>query len=243
LAWTQAPDRTATLAEEQRRGVAEPFKGVTTNGAVIPNLYKIRSTGVTTRPVRQAAQAFLTGLTDEQRKKTLFPLDDSEWRKWDNRPRVPRQGVGFNEMSERQRELAFDLFRAGLSARGLQKTEDIMKLNETLAEMRKDWETFGHWLYWVTVMGTPSDTEPWGWQLDGHHLIVNYFVLGDQVVMTPTFLGSEPVRADAGAFKGTVVLQEEQNKGLNFFTALRREQQIKATIAGEKSNANSIAGA
>jgi len=243
LAWTQAPDRTATLAEEQRRGVAEPFKGVTTNGAVIPNLYKIRSTGVTTRPVRQAAQAFLTGLTDEQRKKTVFQLDDSEWRKWDNRPRVPRQGVGFNEMSERQRELAFDLFRAGLSAKGLQTTEDIMKLNETLAEMRKDWETFGHWLYWVTVMGTPSDTEPWGWQLDGHHLIVNYFVLGDQVVMTPTFLGSEPVRADAGAIKGTVVLQEEQNKGLNLFTALTREQQIKATIAGEKSNANSIAGA
>ncbi len=34
-------------------------------------------------------------------------------------------------------------------------------------------------------MGQPSDTEPWGWQLDGHHVIINYFVLGDQVVMTP----------------------------------------------------------
>jgi hypothetical protein len=41
-------------------------------------------------------------------------------------------------------------------------------------------------------MGTPSATEPWGWQLDGHHAIVNYFVLGDQVVMTPHFFGSEP---------------------------------------------------
>lgn len=43
-------------------------------------------------------------------------------------------------------------------------------------------------------MGTPSDTEPWGWQLDGHHLVINGFVPGDQVVMTPT-LGSEPVKA------------------------------------------------
>jgi len=24
-----------------------------------------------------------------------------------------------------------------------------------------------------------------GFQLDGHHLIINYFVLGDQVVMVP----------------------------------------------------------
>ena len=46
-------------------------------------------------------------------------------------------------------------------------------------------------------MGTPSETEPWGWQLDGHHLVINYFVLGDQVVMTPAFMGSEPVSADA----------------------------------------------
>ena len=73
-------------------------------------------------------------------------------------------------------------------------------------------------------MGKPSDTEPWGWQLDGHHLIVNYFVLGDQVVMTPTFMGSEPVRAESGKFTGTVVMQDEQNKGLNLINALGEEQ-------------------
>jgi hypothetical protein len=33
-------------------------------------------------------------------------------------------------------------------------------------------------------MGRPSASEPWGWQLDGHHAIISYFVLGDQVVMT-----------------------------------------------------------
>jgi hypothetical protein len=243
LAWAQAPDRTAQLGEEQRKGVAAPFVGVTTNGKITPGLFGIRSTGVSTRPVRLAAEALLAGLTEDQRKKTMFPLDDVEWRMWDNRPRVPRQGVGFNEMSDKQREFAFDLMRAGLSVKGLRKTEDIMKLNETLAEIRKDWQTFGHWLYWITIMGTPSDTEPWGWQLDGHHLIINYFVLGDQVVMTPTFLGSEPVRADAGQFKGTEVLQEEQNKGLNFFNSLSKEQQAKTVIQGDKRGDNTLAGA
>jgi hypothetical protein len=136
-------------------------------------------------------------------------------------------------VSEEQRVLATQLFAASLSAKGLRKTQDIMKLNETLGELTKN-PSFNQWRYWLTVMGTPSDTEPWGWQLDGHHLVINYFVLSDQVVMTPTFMGSEPVRADQGKFKGTVVLQDEQDKGLSLFTALDSGQRAKATIRGEK---------
>jgi hypothetical protein len=41
-----------------------------------------------------------------------------------------------------------------------------------------DFDRCGEWRYHVTVMGQPSATEPWGWQLDGHHAIINYFVLG-----------------------------------------------------------------
>jgi len=242
VALAQAPDRARALQQEQDRGVAEAFKGVTTDSNLTPDLFEIRSTGVSTRPVVTAAEAFLDGLTESQLDKTTFPLEGDEWRRWDNRPRVPRQGVGFDEMSEQQRALAFDLLGAGLSARGLEKVDNIMKLNETLAEMRNDWETFGHWLYWITVMGEPSDTEPWGWQLDGHHLIINYFVLGDQVVMTPTFLASEPVRADSGQFAGTEVLQEEQNMGLDLLLALDSGQQARATI-GEKSGNLGYAGA
>ena len=53
----------------------------------------------------------------------------------------------------------------------------------------------GEWLYYIQIYGKPSVTEPWGWKLEGHHAIINYFVLGDQVVMTPLFIGSEPVKA------------------------------------------------
>ena len=88
------------------------------------------------------------------------------------------------------------MMRAGLSAKGFEKSRDVMRLNGYLAELVKNFEEYGEFLYHLTVMGTPSDTEPWGWQLDGHHLIINYFVLGDQVVMTPTFMGSEPVIGD-----------------------------------------------
>ena len=214
----------------------KPFKGITTNGELVKGLFPVRSTGVSTEPVRVAAEKFLAALTEEQRRKTLFPVDDLEWRKWMNVSFYVREGVGFNDMSEAQREAAFGLMRASLSAKGMKLSRDTMKLNHTLGELNNDnFNEYGEWLYWITVMGTPSATEPWGWQLDGHHLIVNYFVLGDQVVMTPSFFGSEPVRATAGKYRGTVIMQEEQDAGLAFMKSLTPEQRTAATLRTSKT--------
>ena len=221
-------------------GLADPFKGVTANGQVESGLFAIRSTGVSTAPVRNAAEAFLAGLAQAQRDKTLFAVDDPEWRKWMNQSFYIRQGVSFLELSPGQRDKAFGLLRASLSARGLKQTRDIMRLNETLAELTgNNFEEYGEWQYHLTVMGRPSATEPWGWQLDGHHAIINYFVLGDQVVMTPFFAGSEPVVATSGKYKGTSVLQEEQNRGLALITALTEGQRQKAILRSAKTG-NSI---
>ena len=153
--------------------IDEPFVGIVTSEGVQSDLFSIKSTGVSTAPVREAADAFLACLDDDQRKRTVFPVDDSEWRQWDNRHRSPRQGVGFDEMSEAQRKLAFEMIGQSLSAKGLKKTKDIMKLNGTLAELANNFNEYGEWLYWVTIMGKPSKTEPWGWQLDGHHLVTS----------------------------------------------------------------------
>ena len=189
--------------EAETQGLADAFKGVTTSGSVVSGLFPIRSTGVSTEPVRKAADAFLTSLSADLRAKTVFPVDDPEWRKWMNQHFYLRQGVSFKEMSETQREAAFGPMRASLSAKGLKLTRDIMRLNDTLGELNNNnFEDYGEWLYWITVMGSPSAKEPWGWQLDGHHAIINYFVLGDQVVMTPFFVGSEPVIAHSGKYKG-----------------------------------------
>jgi hypothetical protein len=227
-------------ADAERKGLAEPFKGISAGGAVEPGLFKIRSTGVSTEPVRKAAVSFLEALSTQQRARTMFPLDDPEWRKWMNQHFYIRQGVSFKEMNERQREAAFGLLQASLSARGLKLTRDIMRLNETLAEMSNDFESLGEWLYHFTVMGKPSSTEPWGWQLDGHHAIINYFVMRDQVVMTPLFVGSEPVIATSGKYKGTAVLQQEQNDGLAMLLALNDEQRGKAVLNSSKPGNNNL---
>jgi hypothetical protein len=233
-------DRTARFPAMSRaaeeRGLAEAFKGITANGELVKDLFPVRSTGVSTEPVRVAAEKFLAALSAEQRRKTLFPVDDVEWRKWMNVSFYVREGVGFNDMSEAQREAAFGLMRASLSAQGMKLSRDTMKLNHTLGELNNDnFTEYGEWLYWITVMGTPSATEPWGWQLDGHHLIVNYFVLGVQVVLTPSFFGSEPVRATAGKYRGTVIMQAEQDAGLAFMKSLTPEQRTAATLRTSKT--------
>ena len=236
--------RTRQSADADKRGLAEPFKGVTATGAIEPGLFAVRSSGVSTAPVQKAAAAFLQGLTAEQRSKTKFSVDDDEWQKWMNQHFYVRQGVSFQEMNDAQREAAFGMLRTSLSAKGLKLTRDVMKLNHTLGELNNnDFEQYGEWLYHLTVMGEPSPTEPWGWQLDGHHMIVNYFVLGDQVVMTPFFTGSEPVTAKAGKFAGTTILQEEQAAGLAMINALDDAQRKKAIIEAAKTGNNNLAEA
>jgi Protein of unknown function (DUF3500) len=227
--------------EAEAKGLAEPFTGITATGKVEPGLFAVRSTGVSTEPVRAAAVTFLAGLSPEQQKASAFPLEDPEWRKWMNQHFYRRQGVSFEEMSGAQRESALALLRASLSAKGLTLTRDIMKLNETLGELNgNDFVQYGEWKYHVTVMGEPSATEPWGWQLDGHHAIINYFVLGDQVVMTPFFAGSEPVTAHAGKYKGVSILQDEQAKGLAFVNGLDAGQRAKAILRATKTGNDNL---
>ena len=238
----------SVFAQRPRRGgdsslANNPFRGIVAGGKLEKGLFPIQSTGVSTAATKQAAEAFLACLTDEQRARTKFPVDDLEWRKWDNRHFYKRQGIGFDEMTEEQRKLAFGLMQTSLSAKGLKLSKDIMKLNGTLAELCDNFEEYGEWLYWITIMGEPSSDKPWGWQVDGHHLIINYFVLGDQVVMSPVFVGSEPVHATSGKFKGTIVLQDEQNKGLELLKLLNAEQQAEAILNKTKTGNDCLAQA
>ncbi|MDH3222189.1 MAG: DUF3500 domain-containing protein [Gemmatimonadota bacterium] len=240
----EAQQRRANLVERSARaeaeGLADEFLGITTNGEAMDGLFSIRSTGVSTAPVVEAADRFLTSLSTEQRDRTTHPVDDDEWRKWMNQHFYVRSGAGFDEMTESQRDAAFALLGAALSAEGLKLSRDIMRLNHTLGELTDNFEEYGEWLYWITVMGEPSGTEPWGWQIDGHHLVINYFVLGDQVVMSPVFLGSEPVHALEGKYAGTRILQAQQDQGLAMLRALTQGQRDTAVLSSEKEGNNNL---
>jgi hypothetical protein len=114
--------------------------------------------------------------------------------------------------------------------RGFDTARNVMKLNEVLGEITGNWEFFGEWLYFLSLFGTPSMDEPWGWQLDGHHLNLNYFVLKDQIVMTPAFWGAEPAIADRGPYAGLREFDAEQRNGLELIRALSLPQQEQAIL-------------
>ncbi len=240
VAW---PSRWEILSEQlESSAMAEPFVGITNNGAIEPHLFEIRQTGVSTAPMADAARSFLASLTDTQRMSVQFPVDDPEWRKWMNPHFYIRQGVAFLDMDDSQRAAAFEMMQAGLSVKGFTLARDIMKLNTTLAELNdNDFEEYGEWRYWITIMGEPSYDQPWGWQLDGHHLIINYFVLGDQVVMTPLFVGSEPVIATLGKYQGVAILQDEQRLGLEVMRSLTDVQVAEAVLESQKTENNNLA--
>ena len=82
--------------------------------------------------------AFLAALTARAAGEDALRVDDGEWRKWNNVHRYTRQGVSFKEMTEAQQARAFALLRASLSASGLEKSRNMMRLNDTLAELVKN---------------------------------------------------------------------------------------------------------
>ena len=210
---------------------SEPFVGITTDGMPASGLYDLHPTGVSTRPILDAANQLLAALAPEQRAAVSYETMSESWRTWSNiSPFLVRHGLRLGNLTETQRELALGLPRATLSAAGYQTARDVMRLNHAIVELTNGWDELGEWMYWVSLFGTPSEREPWGWQIDGHHLIVNCFVLGDQIVATPMFLGSEPVVAETGIYQGTSVLQPEQNEALLLINALRPEQRSQAIL-------------
>jgi Protein of unknown function (DUF3500) len=216
---------------ECRAELSVPVRGITNNGKVVPGLFGVHRGSVDTAPIRDAASAFLQALDPAVRAKTMFPLDATERRDWFNvHMNFFRHGAMLEDLPMAQRELGLDMLRATLSARGFTQVRNIMRLNEVLAQSSGSADEFGEWPYFITVFGTPSADEPWGWQFDGHHIAVNCFVLGDEVVLTPTFMGSEPCKVTSGPFAGIEVFAPEQQVGIDLIRSLDAKQHDTAVL-------------
>ena len=227
------------------RALGQPFQGVTTSDGIIQGLFPVKSTGQQTTLIREAAERFLATMSTADLSRVHFAISDPEWRDWSNVDVgiFPRRGISLEEMNEEQKESAWKLLAVALSAEGLEQTQNIMKTEQTLFEINGEPIRYGTEKYYITMMGIPSADNPWGFQLDGHHLVINYFVLGDQVVMTPAFWGGEPVYADAGMYLGNHILQEEQNTGLRLMQSLDSGQRQRATIEASKVRNDQVAAA
>ena len=224
-------DSFSKMMQENEKKLAEPFVGITEDGKPETELFTAQMTGVSTSPIRSAAKKFLDSLNPDDRPGLVHQINSIRWRKWSNTHRYPRDGKNLGQLSSEQRQLAMELLKSSLSARGLHQSQEIMQLNEHLGDLADNEKEFSSDLYWMNIFGVPSATDPWGWQLDGHHLNINYFVLGDQVVVTPSFFGSEPASWQSGSKKGKRVFDREEDLASQLMNMLTEEQRKKVVLS------------
>jgi hypothetical protein len=182
----------------------------------------------------EAAENFLASLTADQKEKAVFRLDDEKRRTFWHYTPIDRDGLTLNEMERHQQQLAQRLAATGLSRAGYVTASTIMGLETTL-DYLENWGS--HWQrdsrrYYVRIFNTPSETEPWGWSFEGHHISLNYTIVGGKIVSpTPTFFGANPAEAPLGGVSTLRPLQGIEDLAREFVHLLNPEQRSGAVVA------------
>jgi hypothetical protein len=209
-----------------------PFTGLTADGHVQPGLFSLRPEDAPTPAMVGAAKDLLRILSPAQRQATCLPVDSQMWRHWQNTELyVEHHGLRLDEVGTPERAAVLAVLRASLSGKGYDIARGVMRLNRFLGDLVGGAEVLGEWAYIFCLFGAPSESEPWGWQLFGHHLCLNCFVIGRQMVLTPCFFGAEPNYADTGPFVGTRLFEDEERSGLALMRSLSPKQQHRAVVA------------
>ena len=175
--------------------------------------------------------SFRTSLSNELLAAASFPLGHKESYSWTNTPPSMggnRGGIRFGRLSADQLTRFYEVLDAFLSDDGYTKVSLITKDVEThLSKIRP-----GFWDpndYHIALFGNPETDGSWGFQLDGHHLALNFLVHGDEVSIVPAFIGSEPA-----TINGTEVLKDERGNAFTLMSSLNASQKEKAIQTGRR---------
>lgn len=211
------------------------FHGITTDGHCLPGLFALGDTQAPVDTAMDAALA-LTALLDEtQRARLCHAADARVWHAWMN-PEVymMRFGLRMEEVEPRVRDAMLGLLRASLSERGFQRVRELMWVNQFLGELVNAPRVLNDNSYNLNLFGTPSRTEPWGWNFYGHHVCLNCRFVGGQMVMTPVFMGAEPNGIDVGPLAGLTIFAREELLALELMRALPPNLQAQAQLFKQK---------
>jgi hypothetical protein len=88
---------------------------------------------------------------------------------------------------------------------------------------------FGKDNYYISLLGTPSETNPWMLQFGGHHLAVNLTISGARGILTPTLTGAQPAQFTLDG-KTVRPLGQESDKAVALLNALDENQRKQAVL-------------
>jgi hypothetical protein len=186
-----------------------------------------------TSRIVSAANTFLSALDEQQRQSALFAFGDEKQRaRWSNLPVsfVARAGVSLKELNLKQRSAALALVSSALSRKGFDKVQQIMEGDEVNKTKEGNNPIFGKDLYYLSILGKPSETDPWMLQFGGHHLALNVTIAGEHGVLTPTLTGAQPALYTTNG-KTVRPLGQESDKALALLNALDDTQRKQAILS------------
>lgn len=89
---------------------------------------------------------------------------------------------------------------------------------------------FGKDLYYISILGTPSEKDPWMLQYGGHHLALNITIASEQGILTPTLTGAQPAIYTLNG-KTVRPLAGESDKAFALLNALDDGQKTQAILS------------
>ena len=174
---------------------------------------------------------FRAALSSELLAEASFPLGHKESYSWTNLPPgrdEDRGGIRFGELSINQLTRFYEVLNVFLSDDGYTKVSLITKDTEKpLSDISPNFWASNP--YHIALFGNPETDGSWGFQLDGHHLALNFLVHGDAVSIVPALIGTAPAIID-----GTVVLEDERGKAFALLNSLEENQKKKAIQKGRR---------
>jgi hypothetical protein len=89
---------------------------------------------------------------------------------------------------------------------------------------------FGKDLYYISILGKPSEKDPWTLQFGGHHLALNITIAGERGILTPTLTGAQPALFTSNG-KTVRPLGQESDKALALLNALDDNEKKQAILS------------
>lgn len=219
----------------------EPFKGITADGMKVEGLFSLAPSGAPVAAAAQAAQRWLASLPTDVRVSMRFPVDSDLWRHWQNTPLILRNPqVELLELSQAQRELALEVVRASLSSTGYARVREVMANNLFMGELIDMTDVLNDWAFTLSIFGEPSTEGAWGWQLFGHHLALSCLFLGEQMVLSPIFMGLEPDHDHGG--RGRRMFEPHEMQALDLMRSLTDRERERAVLYASMLTADQPAG-
>jgi uncharacterized protein DUF3500 len=192
------------------------------------------------RDMSRAATAWLADLDGEQRVLAWWGAPggdhEDERRRWYYTP-TDHGGLTFGCQFVWQQRRAMQLVASGLSPEGYALVSTIIGMENILDQVEDFTSEFDTRRgrdpsrYYLRVFGDPEGQRPWGWRFGGHHVSLNFLIVGGRVrSTTPRFFGLDPAVTTLPGGATLDPLRAFQAAGRDLVTSLSADARAVAVL-------------